>query len=129
MNYEKMVEFFKEVMNCSERDVEELFDPKNNIDVADTFRAVVENTGELPSRNDIYIEAVKEFCFENDLEYGKDIEIHANNWADTNIYIDEKVSPDIVGKLCDKMNMEYDVDVNVKIDMSKNRPMKTVDRE
>lgn len=117
--FDKMVNFFKDIMDCSEQDVQELFDSHNGIDVADMFRTIVENTGMLPNRNDIYVEAVREFCYENDLEYGKDVEIYANSWADTNIYVDERVPKHLISELCDKMNMEFEVDVNIKVDMTK----------
>ena len=69
--YDAMVNFMSDMFSCGKWDIEDMVDSENNIEVGDIVKRWVEETGSLPTRNDIYREALLDFSSEYDLEYGK----------------------------------------------------------
>lgn len=107
--YEAMVNIFSDILNCGRYEIEELFDSETNIEVGDIVKRYVEETGVLPDRNTVYIEALFDFSSEHDIEIGKDIDIYANGCLDTHIYLKEDLMEDF------KNDLEYIFGIDVKV--------------
>lgn len=107
--YEAMVNVFSDLLSCGKWDIEELFDSENNIEVGDIIRKYVENTGELPTWNTLYQEAIFDFASEHILEMGEDLDIYTNSCLDTHIYVREGLADEVREELENLFNMQSDV--------------------
>lgn len=106
--YDNMLYVLSDILTCGTDDIEELFSAENNIEVGEIIKRYVENTGELPSWNTVYYEALDDFASENDLKIGVDVDIYTNCSLDTHIYAKEGLDENIVNKLEELFNMEVE---------------------
>lgn len=107
--YDAMVNTLSALFNCGRWDIEELFDSRNNIEVADIVNEFVDETGSLPSWNTIYRDALAVWCGENGLVMDRDVAIHTNSCLDTSLYIREELYDEYVNELEELFNLNVDM--------------------
>lgn len=107
--YSAMVNVLSDILDCGIWDIEELFYSKNNIEVGEIIKYYVEETHSLPSRNQIYYQAMENFASEYDLRLGIDVDIYANSCLDTHIYAREGLDGNIIEEMENIFNIEPEI--------------------
>lgn len=106
--YDAMVNVLSDILNCGRRNIEELFDSENNIEVGNIIKYYVEELGCLPDWNSVYREAMFKFASEHNLEIGVDVDIYTNGCLDTHIYARKDLDEEIIEEMEKLFNMNVE---------------------